>query len=157
MTSADIRRNDLVACDHPTSENGPAPTSKRSGTVAPSGQSCSGHVPSNQFLQFPEMGVRRQYAVCVRVSGDQERNPVLSLPLKKKDGLLGGRSKEIASLKTQAERGARHLGDEQVALGEPVHIARKYFLRRHAPVGLPSTVAEQVACEHFVTQGLENI
>src|SRR5882724_3382030 len=76
---------------------------------------------------------------------------------KKKDGLLGGRSKQIASLKTQAERGAGHLGDEQVALGEPVHIARKYFLRRHAPVGLPSIVADQVACEHFMTQRLQNL
>jgi len=29
-----------------------------------------GHVPPNQFLQFSEMGVRRQHAVWVRVSGD---------------------------------------------------------------------------------------
>ena len=82
---------------------------------------------------------------------------MLRVSFKKKDGLFGGRSKQVASLKTQTERGAGHLGDEQVALGEPVHIARKYFLRSHAPVGLPSIVADQVAGEHFMTQGLENI
>src|SRR5258707_3880354 len=103
------------------------------------------------------MGVRRQYAVCVRVPGDQERNPVRSVALKKKDGRLGGRSKEIASLKTQTERGACHLRDEQFALGEPGHIARKYFLRSHAPVRLPSVFADQVAREHLVTQGFENV
>ena len=80
-----------------------------------------------------------------------------SVALKKKDGLLGGRSKEIASLKTQTERGACRLRDEQFALGEPGHIARKYFLRSNAAVSLPSIVADQVACEHFMTQGLENI
>src|SRR5260370_22082322 len=136
--------------------NGSAWTNKRSGRVAPSGQSCSGHVPSNQLLQFPEMGVRRQYAVCVRVPGDQERNPVRCVALKKKDGLLGGRSKEIASLKTQTERGAGHLRDEQFALGEPGHIPRKYFLRSHAPVRLPSVFADQVARKHFGTPGFRN-
>ena len=50
---------DLIACDLPNERNGPAWTSKRSGTVASSGQSCSGHVPSNQFLQFPKMRIRR--------------------------------------------------------------------------------------------------
>ena len=102
------------------------------------------------------MGVRRQYAVWVRVSGDQQGNPVLCIPLEEKDGLLGGRSKEVARLKTQTERGARNLGDEQVALGEPIHIARKYFLRSYAPVGPPSVVAHQVACEDFMPKGLEN-
>src|SRR5260370_10299488 len=137
--------------------NGSAWSNKRLGRVAPSGQSCSGHVPSNQLLQFPDMGVRRQYAVCVRVPGDQERNPVRSVALKKKDGLLGGRSKEIASLKTQTERGACYLRDEQLALGEPGHIARKYFLRSNAAVSLPSIVADQMACYQFMTQGLENL
>lgn len=111
---------------------------------------------SNQILHFSEMGVRRQNAVGVRVPGYQERNPVLGVPLKEKDGLLLGRSKEITSLKAQTERGTRDLGEEQVALGEPVHIARKYFLRSHASVRLPSIVADQMACEDFMTQGLEN-
>src|SRR5258706_11950885 len=103
------------------------------------------------------MGGRGRYAVLVGGPGDQGKNPGPSVPLKKKDGLLGGRSKEIASLKTQTERGACHLRDEQFALGEPGHIARKYFLRSNAAVSLPSIVADQVACEHFMTQGLENI
>jgi len=103
------------------------------------------------------MGVRREYAVWVRVSCDQERNPALCASVKKKDSLLGGRSKEIASLETQTKRGARYLGDEQVALGEPVHITRKYFLRSHVPVGIPSVVAHQVACEDFMPQTLENV
>ena len=130
---------------------------QRSGIVAPSGQFQRGHMPPNQFLQFSEMGVRRQHAVWVRVSGDQKRNPALCVSLKKQDGLFGGGSKQIASLKTQTERGTCHLRDEQFALGEPGHIARKYFLGRHAPVSLPSVVAYQVACEDFMPQRFENV
>lgn len=81
---------------------------------------------------------------------------MLCILLEEKDGLLGGRSEEVARLKTQTERGAGHLGDEQVALGEPIHIARKYFLRCYAPVGPPSVLAHQVACENFMPKGLEN-
>ena len=74
-----------------------------------------------------------------------------SVALKKKDGLLGGRSKEMASLKTQTERGACHLRDEQFALCEPGHVARKCVLRSNAAVSLPSIVEDQVAREHFMT------
>ena len=81
---------------------------------------------------------------------------MLCAPLKEKDGFLGGRSKEISGLKTQTERGARDLGDEQIARGEPVHIAREYFLRSHTSVSLPSVVVDQVACKHFMPQRLEN-
>jgi len=81
---------------------------------------------------------------------------VLCIPLEEKDGLLGGRSKEVARLKTQTERGAGRLGDKQIALREPIHIARKYFLGSCAPVGPPSVVAHQVACENFMPKGLEN-
>ena len=70
---------------------------------------------------------------------------------KEKDGLLGGRSKEMASLKTQTERGACHLRDEQFSLREPGHVARKYVLRSNAAVSLPSIVEDQVAREHFMT------
>src|SRR5260370_3314168 len=129
--------------------------SKRSGTVAPSGQSCR-HIRPNELLHFLETGVRHQYAVWVGIPGDQERNPLLCFPFKKKDGLLRGCSEEIASLKTEAERGARDLGDEQVALGEPVHIACKYLLRGHAPVRLPTSFADQLTGEHFLTHRLQN-
>src|SRR5258706_12628551 len=103
------------------------------------------------------MGIWCQCAVWMRVSCDQERNPALCVSLKKKDGLFGGGAKEIASFKTQTERGACYLGDEQVAWGEPVHIARKYFLRSHAPVSRPSVLAHQVAGEDLVPQRLENL
>jgi hypothetical protein len=63
----------------------------------------------------------------VGVSRDQERNPVLCIPLEEKDGLLGGRSKEIARLKTQTERGAGRLGDD-LALSEPIQSSKR--LRR---------------------------
>ncbi len=113
MTSAHIRRKDLVACDHPTSEMG--------------------------LLRLANAQVRSLRA----------DNPAADTCL---------RTNSSSSLRWEYGASTQfHLGDEQVALGEPVHIARKYFLRRHAPVGLPSTVAEQVACEHFMTQGLENI
>ncbi len=114
-------------------------------------------MPPNQSLQLSEMGVRRQYAVWVGVSGDQGRNPALCVSRKKQDGFFCGGSKEIASFKTQTERGACYLGDEQVALGEPVHIARKYLLRRHAPVSRPSVLAHQVAGEDLVPQRLESL
>ena len=81
---------------------------------------------------------------------------MLCIPLEEKDGLLGSRSKEVARLKTQTERGAGRLGDKQIALREPIHIARKYFLGSCAPVGPPSVVAHQVACENFMPKGLEN-
>ena len=77
-------------------------------------------------------------------------------PLKEKDGLLRGCPEEIASLKAQTERRATDFRNEQVALGEPGHIARKYFLRSHAPVGIPRVFADQMTCQDFVTQGLEN-
>src|SRR5260370_34923136 len=97
---------------------------KTPSTVGPSRQSCR-HMPPNELLHFLETGVRHQYAVWVGIPGDQERNPLLCVPFKEKDGLLRGCSEEIASLKTEAERGARDLGDEQIALGGPVHIAGK--------------------------------
>jgi hypothetical protein len=104
-----------------------------------------------------EIGVRRHCTVWVRVAGDQKRNPLRGGPFKKEDGLLGRRAQQIASLKSQTERRSGHLGDEQVALVDPIHIACKYFLRSYAPVGLPSIFPHQVACEHFVTQRFENV
>ncbi len=82
---------------------------------------------------------------------------MLCVPLKKKDRLLRGCSEEIAGFEADAERGPGDLGDEQVALSEPVHIARKYFLRGHAPVRLPGIHADQVTRQDFMTQGLKNV
>jgi hypothetical protein len=57
----------------------------------------------------------------MRVPGNQKRNPMLRVSLKKKHSLFDGRSKEITSLKTLTERGTRHLGDELITLRQTVH------------------------------------
>ena len=82
---------------------------------------------------------------------------MLCLPFKKKDGFLRGRPEEIASLKTETERGARDLGEEEVTLCEPLHVACKNLLRCYAPVCLPGIFLDQVAGEDFVTHGSENV
>lgn len=92
----------------------------------------------------------------MRIPGDQQRNPVPCVPLKKKDRLLRGCSEEIAGFETKAERGPGDLGDEQVALSQPVHITRKYFLRGYAAICFPGILADQVTREDFVPQGLES-
>src|SRR6266849_157942 len=64
---------------------------------------------------------------------------------------------QVACLKTDTERGTRDLGHEEVALCEPVHIARKYFLRGLASIFLPCVLADQVPCKDLVAHGLENV
>ena len=144
-----ITKKDPVDCSHPRArprclDEGPSRTN------APIGRSRTRHAAPDELVQFLETGVRHEAAVWVSIPGNQQRNPMLCVPLKKKDRLLCGCSEEIAGFEAEAERGPGDLGDEQVALSEPVHIARKYLLRRHAPVSRPSVLAHQVAGEDLV-------
>src|SRR5205809_3044253 len=83
------------------------------------------------YFFFPS---RRRHTICSR---DWSSDVCSSDLATQKNRFLLRCSKQIAGLKAQAKRRARDFGNEDIALCEPLHVARKNLLRRHAAVRAP--------------------
>src|ERR1700722_13193421 len=93
----------------------------------------------------------------MRVSGVKERYFLLKVAPIKKNDLLRGCAEHLSGLESQAERGTRNLGDQDLALLKPRHVAPVHVLRADQPVPLPGVIVDQMAGQHFVSEALQEL
>jgi len=110
---------------------------------------------ADEILDFIFIVIRYEGAVWVRVSGDQQGDTFLNLAPEEQYHLLMARAEKVSRLEANTERRSRDFRNEEVAFLKPLHVSRKYLLRRDKAVLLPGAIVDKMSSEHFVTSLFE--
>jgi len=86
----------------------------------------------------------------VGVARNQKRHFFLDVEPIEQDDLFCRRTEQVTRLKAQAEGGTGNLGDENVALLQPCHVAKINVPWTNQSVRLPGVIIYQMTGEHVM-------